>query len=421
MASALLAEASMHESEFSTDDQQFLEFMRDACDYQTGKLTLQEFAARLGKKEQNQTGRFDLSYRINQLRQDLQLSRDINVRQQALAALRSLLKEVLEADDSSNAFKLYARAVGLEAEGQELTLRFSFESGEAAIKRHLGRPDDLPVLTQNYFENYHAWEQAILGLQRDALAVGHGPVLSDAILIRLSVTFYSLLLQHRIGRILGLAVAVREENVQPLIDQLQAAIEAAVKAKRYEAELRAKMLLADYFEFVGRQVEALALAQEVKAKAEALSYAIPLARAKDHLAGRGPLGASNEVLAPRTEEEKIISNASMTDETLQAYAAQMIRLNDLPSDRLPVMQREYESIRESSRDRLTWCKHLDRRCDDRHMRNQATMYKTDPDRICICHLHGFRSQIPDPDWKTIFGAFKKAHCDSCGDRDPVQA
>ena len=121
--------------------------------------------------------------------------------------------------------------------------------------------------------------------------------------------------------------------------------------------------------------------KEVKAKAEALNYAIPLARAEDHLAGRGPLGASNAVLAPKTEEEEIISSANMTGETLQTYAAQIVRLNDLASDRLPIMEREYISIRESSRDRLTWCRYLDRRCDDRHMQNQATMFKIDPDRI----------------------------------------
>jgi hypothetical protein len=46
------------------------------------------------------------------------------------------------------------------------------------------------------------------------------------------------------------------------------------------------------------------------------------------------------------------------------------------------------------------------------------MYKSDRGLICICHLHGFQSQIPDPDSKVIFAAFKKAHCDSCEDLDP---
>lgn len=96
-----------------------------------------------------------------------------------------------------------------------------------------------------------------------------------------------------------------------------------MKAHRYEAALHAKMLLADYLEFVGRQLEAVELAKEVKAKAEALNYAIPLGRALDHLAGKGPLGASNAVLAPKFHEEKIVSNANMSDETLYAYAALM--------------------------------------------------------------------------------------------------
>ena len=69
-----------------------------------------------------------------------------------LTRLRSLLKDVLDSDENSNAFKLHARAVALEAEGQELTLRFSFEAGEAAMKRHLGRPDNLMKLAQDYLD-----------------------------------------------------------------------------------------------------------------------------------------------------------------------------------------------------------------------------------------------------------------------------
>jgi hypothetical protein len=341
------------------------------------------------------------------------------VRQEALSGLRSLLKDVLASGEYSNAFVLHARAIALEAEGQELTLRFSFEAGEEAIKRYLGRPDDLPKLAQNYLESYNAWQQGILDLQRDAMTVGHPLVVSDAILIRLGVTFYSLLLQHRLSQMIGFESTINTEEVQTLIDQLPPVIDAAVQTYRYEAELRAKMLLADYLEFVGRQSEALELAQEVKARAEALNYSIPLGRALDHLAGKGPLGASNAVLAPKTLEEKLISNANMSDDTLRAYAAQALRLYDLPAERLSVAEREYFSLRDSSRDRLEWCRHLDTIADPRPMQSRAMMYRRDLDRICICHLHGFQSQIPDPDWKVIFAAFKKAYCDACEDRNPV--
>jgi len=245
------------------------------------------------------------------------------------------------------------------------------------------------------------------------------PNFSDVILIRLSITFSSLLLQHRLVQMQGFAATVRPDQIQILIDQLQPVIKSAVTRKRYETELRAKMLMADYLKFVGRQSEAQELAKEVKVKARALNYANILSRAEDHLAGKGPLGASLAALAQKSEEEKIAENASLSDETVRMYAAQAPRLYDLPTDRLPVVEREYMSIREVAQDRMNWCRHLERRSDDRHMQSQVTMYLTDPQRICICNLHPFRSVIPNPEWKIISAAFKKAYCDSCKDRQPL--
>src|SRR6266436_211993 len=420
-ALAFLREAQANVRDLSADDQQFLEFMKDACDYQMGQLSLAEFAARIALHQSNTNSRFGLSYRINQLRQEMLSSRDINVRQQRLDELRSVLAEIIEADNNSTVFKLYARAICLEAEGQELTLRFSLESNEAAIKWRLGRPDTLPALAQDYVERFRTWEESVQNLEKEVRTVGHALVLSDTILIRLSVTYFSLLHQHRLGRMLGLEVTVREENFQPLIDQLNAVIQTAMAANRYETELRARMLLADYLELIGRKPEALSLAQEVKVKAAALNYAIPLARAEEHLAGKGPLSASDSVMAPRSEEDKIVDNAGRTDETVRAYALQGLSLYDLPNDRLPALEREYFSLRDAATDRLHWCRHLDRLCDDRHMRSQSTMYKRDPDRICVCLLHGFRSHVPNPEWGIISAAFKKAYCESCKDRNPLQS
>jgi len=126
------------------------------------------------------------------------------------------------------------------------------------------------------------------------------------------------------------------------------------------------------------------------------------------------------VLAPRSEEDKIRENAAMSDETLRTLAAQALRIFGVPADRLAVAERQYFTLRESSRDRLAWCRHLDTVEDTRHMMSSETIYKADPDRICICRLHRVQSAIKNPDWRTVFTAFKKTNCDSCADRNPFQ-
>lgn len=233
----------------------------------------------------------DLSRRINQLRQHLLLSRDMFTRQEALGIMRSLVSKLIQSNDTSNNLNLYARAVLLEAEGHELILEFSRRADEAAMKRDLVRPEHISYIHE-YLDTYASWERAILDLHRDSLGLGDRMILVEVILIRLAMTLYSLLLQNRLGRVLGSSVEVREESIEPLIGDLYGAIDAAISLACREAELRGKMLLADYLEFMGRKTEAMELAREVQAKAKVLNYIVPLTRADDHLSGNGPLGAS---------------------------------------------------------------------------------------------------------------------------------
>lgn len=411
----------MNRNDLANDDQQFLEFMRDSCDCHAGRITLIQFNERLARRTRDPNSRFAASYRINYLSQQILLTRDNHARQQFVENLRSIVTRTINAPDTSNAFKLYARRALLEAEGQLLTLRFSKQSIDARIKIALGRSVDVREMLVNYASEFSDWDKAILDLIDHAVGIGHSLLICDAILVRLTTIFYSLTLQRQFEKMFPITLRISDSEIENLITSLEEIIEQYVQARQYEAELRAKIVLADFFELEGDVDRAKQIAQDVKVRAEALRYAVPLARAEEHLAGRGPQALRDAVMAPKTDEERVRSNVEMTDEELKGYALQALELDELPRERLPVLEREYFSIREAAKDRRDWCRHLDRLSDDRHMAQPSTKFRSDPNRICVCQRHGFRSRIPSPNWKVVFTAFKLTHCDSCHDRDPVRA
>jgi hypothetical protein len=417
-AYALLSRALLNRKDLSDDDQQFLEFMRDSCEYHAGRLTLNEFNERLEQRTSNPNSRFATSYRINQLSNQILMTPDIDARQQLLNHIRSIVANVINATDTSNAFKLYARRALLEAEGQQLTLRFSRESIDARIKLALGHAVNVHQMLARYASQFSEWDKAILELIDDAVRIGHSLLICDAILARLTTIFYSLTLQRQFGKMFPLTLAIADAEVDNLITSLEDITEQFVQARQYEGELRAKMLLADLQEFQGQVDRAKEIALDVKVRAEVLGYAIPLARSQEHLADKGPQALRDAVMRPRSDEERVLSNAEMKDEELKAYALQALELDKLPRERLPVLEREYLSIREVARARRDWCRHLDRLSDDRHMARKSTKFRSDPNKIGECKLHGYRSLIPNPDWAAVFSAFKRTYCDACPDRNP---
>lgn len=173
------------------------------------------------------------------------------------------------------------------------------------------------------------------------------------------------------------------------------------------------MAKADFLELTGRVTEAQEIASNVLSKAQAMGYAIIISRAKEHLSGEGFRSRLDSLMKKKTEEEQVIRNANRSDEESRLYAKQALRAMGLPANRLPVIEREYFSIRECAKDRVSWCRHISRLNDERHTWHPSTKYKIDPNRICVCDLHGFRSKIPNPDWQVISAAFKKTYCESC--------
>src|SRR5262249_14422908 len=141
-------------------------------------------------------------------------------------------------------------------------------------------------------------------------------------------------------------------------------------------------------------------------------------RAEKQLSGESLSSLVERTVRTRSEKEKVIDQIQESDESLCQNAAQILKIIGLPSDRLPVLEREYFSYRDIAKEKMDWCRHIELIQDKRHELHPATHFKTDPTRFCICGLYGYRSKFGDTDWTAVITAFKTSHCDGCEGKSP---
>ena len=120
------AEASLHLGELSAEDQQFLTFIRDACEYQAGRLSLSELAERIDARINRGTGGAPVIERLNQKRVALLGEPDVERRAVLLTEFRVVVGEILSLD-VAEPFKLLARLLLAEAEGHQSIFTSYFE------------------------------------------------------------------------------------------------------------------------------------------------------------------------------------------------------------------------------------------------------------------------------------------------------
>lgn len=419
-AQALLADVTLRRDELSEDDQQFLEVLRDGCDYQIGRLRRAEFLARLDEHAEHKTGGFALSYRLSRYRYAVISQPETGARLEMLQELRSLVTGVVEAPDNSVGFKLFARISLLEAEGHHFVLTFLREFGEARLALELGRPVDLARMLEEFRGQIARWEREINTVLRETAELGHPLLLADAVLLRSFIAFNVLTNRRSLALLYGRQESVSEEEVQGYIGDLNKAFDSYSNAGQLEGQLRARILIADFYELVGRQDDAREIAQEVLPKAQIMGYAALIERAQEHLSGHGLQSRINESLREKTDEEIQIRQSGKTDDEIRANASQMLRILGLPAERLEVMEREYLSFRDIARERLDWCRHLNLLQDLRHTLRPSTHFRSDPQRICECQLLGLRSTFSHTDWQVVIRAFKRAYCEGCPERSPLR-
>lgn len=429
-AFALLSKAEVRRDELSEDDKQFLDVLRKNCEYLTGRISIAEFSVYLNENKDNITGRFKQSYRLHQLSYSIWNTKDPYQMPEIISEFSDLVEEILADPTSSNVFRLYAKTLWIEVEGIETAMGLTRDIIGDEMRVMNGLNSSFQQIVERYQTRLNKWLLERANTVKEAERLNHRGLIASLKLTSALVTFqqisstYSLALIRRVPmeKFFDSSDYKKEiiNTTEISVKLIDEAIEIFREINNLEGELRGMMIKADFYEFIGKTEDAQKIAGEVLPKAKALQYIRQIEAAQDHLAGLGLKAKLKSSIKNLSYEERQEENANWSDEKVKFLASQMVRINGLPNDRYPAMEYEYYSIKRNSQEKLNWCREIELLQDLTHKQSPKTMFKANPDRVCVCNLYGYQSKIRNPDFEVVILAFKKTYCENCPSRSPLK-
>jgi hypothetical protein len=417
-----LAEAQLRSSELSHDEFLVTKQLRDACEFHTGTLTAERYGELQVQRSREARGVRALEMQLECRRFEYLNETNSSRQAKLLQEVRSLSEAVVNHPDATAPGRLQARIHALYCAGAAANAAITHELGllRATHDINIGWAGPRVHALRGAFHAYGEWEADMGVAINDALQLGVPLLIADAlrtsVMARTAVTAGKRFGAH----FLRVVEEPSSEELEALKSQARQVVEAYQRTRNVEGELRARMLLADVLELGGDIAGAKDLARDVLPAAQAMGLARLAVDAQRHLSGNTLLQETERTMrdacSPKDDDD---ATAAIPDDQIERYATSSLEALQLPPDRLPVLVREWISLRAAAREKLDWCRHLELRQNLLHTRSSATAYATDPPRICRCKLHGYRSLTASSDWGGVIGKFKMAYCSGCPDRKPL--
>jgi len=416
-----LQQTNLRRADLSPDDQQFLLFLRNVCDYQSGRIDLAEYQSRLAEWEQKDRSGFALAQRLDCLRHQLLKEMNKVKREELVEELRDVTTEILDRTDESYASKLQARLVLLHAEGGQVVASTVHELFRIQIRARLRVPVDMSKTFAMLQTSWATWQKKLFDALDDCNSLGNPLLIAFALDSLAMIETVCLMSVHLFGMQHGWSRALPAEPIEMARTHAEQSREIFKQANHLEGELRSKMIIADLFVLAGQQERAKLIALDILPQAEAMEYSSLVERANEHLSGRSILSQLEGQVVKRRTEDMDFKLGNAPDDEMRAFAEDISRELKLHADLTHILERECLSSRDIAKERLQWCQHLELHHDLTGSENPATYYQRDHDRFCRCEKHGYKSAFGNPDWQAVIAAFKGAYCEGCPDRTPKMA
>jgi hypothetical protein len=393
-----LQDTLLRREELTVSDKHFLVYLRDACEFQSGRIDLDEYSRRAAVRQEAGDSPFALAHRLDVIRRRFLQEIDMARRAELFDALRSIVSEVLSNECEQKGFKLQAKLTLLHAEGGQLAARFFNELFRIKIREGLSLPTDTKGRMEKLMEQWGEWERPLSDALLEAEDERHPSLISFALDSRAAVRVTLLSSIKLFISYSQITVPMPEVLLRETTEDIVRSMKIYLRAGHLEGELRTKMLLADLHLLADRESEARALAEEVLPKAEAMEYGALLERAQEHLSGRAILSRLEAQIKSRHSEDGDFRLATESDVGLREFARDMLEELNLPLERLPVVEREALSMRGIAHERLGWCRYIELIQNLRHTEHPSTHFLKDPDRYCVCEKYEYESALGYPDW-----------------------
>jgi hypothetical protein len=417
LALGYIAEASLRLGELSLDDQQFITYVRDGCEYQTGRISLSELAARTEARIKQGTGAIPVIERLNQKRALLLGEADIERRAALLTEFRAVANEILGLD-VADPFKLLVRLLLAEAEGHQSIITSYSDIAHNNFLKALGRNVNPEQVLDTQQENYYRWEDSLEPVLRDAVASNNPLVFANALLIKTTVKAGYLANSKMLAFMFNASVKISQKWLHASMADAERAMKIHAQAGQLEGELRAKLALADLFNFAEQETAARELAKDVLPKARAMDYAGLVSHAEAILSGHTLAEGAEAWVSAQLDEDPDYSIVSEPEEMLLRFARESHEALGLPPEMLPAAELQAFALRDVARERLEWCRHIDLTQEDLLARVRGVQSSAASPSRCICLKFNYELGGDSADWKDAISAFKERYCVGCPARSP---
>jgi Domain of unknown function (DUF4365) len=419
-AGGLIARCMLAENALSPLDRHFLQSLRNACQYHYGVIDYPDYLATEKHLAQNAPPEFAIQHELELTRQEHLRTRDRRQRAPIHEKLRAVVSKILADPDASVGFKLRARIAQLYADTFEASTQCSHSLNLLRMRRDMGLPmntEQVQRCLEQFLRPLAALIEESARILQEARAQEYPLLFAEALTTQAVIVIDRTVTCRFVCVTENQAIpAIPQKTRNDIFSRLSAAAQTFARAGCLELELWAKLWLADWLELAGEVDEAKAIARAGIGPATAMGYQRQLERAQAHLSGNTEYQKTLKELLAKRDMDLVMADED--DETTKRHAAASLEAMDLPATRLPVVERDWLSLRDVARERVHWCRHLALLQDLRHTSSPDTMYARDPARRCCCEKLGHKSNIGHEDWTTIISAFKQAYCNGCADRDP---
>ena len=417
-ADARIATAVLYENNLEDeDDRCLLHFLRDACEYETGRIDRQNYIERQERWINVAPPYIRHQLTLLSIQKRVQAAPESESAVQLLREGREVLQEI-DALPGGELIKLHSRLVVLETEGYRVALQCSRNIRFANVGGIEGRlfrggldPRDL---LQEASESWAKWESEIAELLTRADQADNLIFVCQGLLTRSLV---------RIGLLSGVVLAGADDSLevealsQEISQDLEDVEHLASDLGLRECLLRGRLFQAQLLELRGLTSEAETLANSVLRQAEAQRYKRLTASALDQAEGQFRQ-LRQKIARQQSREEKDDEAVGWSEEDIARTAQRIIQHLELPAERFEIIREEFRQVRQLASERISWCRHLAMEEHRLHAQNRATFYARHPPRGCKCSLLGQRTQIESEDWRTVLESFKRAYCVDCSSRSP---
>jgi hypothetical protein len=417
-ASSRLMDLATNESALNPSDRKFAGLLRDSCDLQSGRISMEAYLEKQLELAKDPDEDFALSRRIDYYWYQLMLNGNRKGIQTYLPPLREAVAKVLAMKSASQAFRVQTKTAILYGNGVELVERLDRDASVGTLMKRVGNTGPLDALCTGMNEAFARWVEDSNSLAREAREESHPRLIGDVFYVRSYLMFvhYSQAQRHFRSEV---HAAHLDKLRNEIIPDLRRAIACYEAVDQIEWILRAKVLLANVFHLTGDAESATLLASQALPMAKAYHFDDLARIAQSHIDGDPIYEQLRRKFLTRKPVDPDVHDAAMTDDQVRLSAEMYSQAHGLDSLGVDIFTRVVTSWRGIARERLGWCRYIN--LAEVSPERSASGKMVDPLRQCYCEKLNFESKIPLADWETVIKTFKRTYCQECTARTPKRA